>query len=90
MRLKKGFELREICGEYVVLSYGVENLDFSQLVSLNETAAFLWKAAEGKDFDPDSLTAALLEAYDVEADQARGDVAAVLDQWKSIGLLEEE
>lgn len=43
MRIKDGFELREICGEHVILSHGMDNIDFSKIISLNETAAFLWK-----------------------------------------------
>lgn len=41
MRIKEGFELREICGEHVILSHGMDNIDFSKIISLNETAAFL-------------------------------------------------
>ncbi len=48
MRIKDGFELREICGEHVILSHGMDNIDFSKIISLNETAAFLWKEAVGK------------------------------------------
>lgn len=48
MRIKDGFELREICGEHVILSHGMDNIDFSKIISLNETAAFLWKEACGK------------------------------------------
>ena len=39
MRIKDGFELREICGEHVILSHGMDNIDFSKIISLNETAA---------------------------------------------------
>lgn len=49
MRIKDGFELREICGEHVILSHGMDNIDFSKIISLNETAAFLWKEAVGKE-----------------------------------------
>lgn len=28
MRIKDGFELREICGEHVILSHGMDNIDF--------------------------------------------------------------
>ena len=87
MRIKDGFELREICGENVVLSQGMENIDFSKIISLNETAAFLWKEAVGKEFDEQLLTEALLAAYDVDADMARKDVEHVLLTWREIGLL---
>lgn len=87
MRIKGGFELREICGENVILSHGMENIDFSKIISLNETAAFLWKEAVGKDFDEQSLSDALLDAYDVDAETARKDVERILSTWREIGLL---
>ena len=37
MRIKDGFELREICGEHVILSHGMDNIDFSKIISLNKT-----------------------------------------------------
>ena len=46
MKIKNDFKLREICGEYVVTAEGMQAVDFTKLISLNETAAFLWKAAE--------------------------------------------
>ena len=88
MKIKEGFELREICGEHVILSHGLDNIDFSKVISLNETAAFLWKEAAGKDdFNEEGLVAALLAAYEVDEDTARRDVAQVVSKWKEIGLL---
>lgn len=44
MRIKDGFELREICGEHVILSHGMDNIDFSKIISLNETCGKrLWE-----------------------------------------------
>ena len=85
MRIKEGFELREICGEHVILSHGMDNIDFSKIISLNETAAFLWKQAVGKEaISEDGLVSSLLEAYE---ERARKDVAQVLAKWREIGLL---
>lgn len=89
MRIKDGFELREICGEHVILSHGMDNIDFSKIISLNETAAFLWKEAlwEKEEISEEELTATLLEAYEVDEETARKDVAQVLAKWREIGLL---
>lgn len=85
MRIKDGFELREICGEHVILSHGMDNIDFSKIISLNETAAFLWKEAVGKEeISEEELTATLLEAYEVDEETARKDVAQVLAKWREI------
>lgn len=66
MQTKKGFELRDICGEKVIMATGIENLDFSQMISLNESAAYLWEAVVGKEFDADTLTQLLCKEYEVD------------------------
>lgn len=86
MRIKDGFELREICGEHVILSHGMDNIDFSKIISLNETAAFLWKEAVGKEeISEEELTATLLEAYEVDEETARKDVAQCLPNGEKSG-----
>ena len=55
MRTKKGFELRELCGEQVIVGQGVENIDFSKIISMNSSAALLWKNVVDKEFTADDL-----------------------------------
>ncbi|HIY37131.1 MAG TPA: PqqD family protein [Candidatus Paraprevotella stercorigallinarum] len=88
MKIKDGFELREVCGEKVILACGMNNIDFSKIVSLNETAAFLWTVAIEQEFTEDMLVKALLEEYEVDDETARRDVANVVSKWKEIGLLD--
>lgn len=39
MRQKKGFTLRTVCGEHVIVAEGLEVINFNKLLSLNESAA---------------------------------------------------
>lgn len=89
MQLKKGFVLRNVCGENVITGEGLDAIDFGRLLCLNETAAWLWRRAEEQGiFTVDSLADALCEEYDVDADQARQDVSAMLAEWQNIGVVE--
>lgn len=89
MKIKEGFELREICGEQVILSHGMNNVDFSKIISLNDTAAFLWKtAAAMPEFNETDLVKALTDTYNVSADEAQCDVHRTVGEWKEIGLAE--
>lgn len=88
MKIKKGFELRDVCGESVIVAYGVENIDFSKIVSLNETAAYLWKAMLERDFTVQDMADALTEAYEVDAATALADAGRIAGQWKEIGFLD--
>jgi len=38
MRIKKGFVLREVCGERVIVGEGLGAINFGKLLALNETA----------------------------------------------------
>lgn len=87
MKIKEGFQLREVCGEYVVVAYGMKNIDFSKVINLNESAADMWKAVVGKEFTVEDLKNALLDTYDVSEEQAFADAQRVASEWKEIGLV---
>lgn len=87
MRIKEGFVLRTICGQHVVSGEGTGNVNFSKLVSLNDTAAYLFEAAQGIDFTVETLADLLLDEYDVDRETALKDAAGLCDQWKEIGLI---
>lgn len=89
MRLKQGFKLREICGEYVISAEGIGNIDYSELISFNESAAMLWHEAEKGEFSVESLTKILTDNYEVDAATASEDVKSVLEKWQEKGLIEQ-
>ena len=35
MKIKDGFVLREMCGEYIVAAEGLQHINFNKLISLN-------------------------------------------------------
>ena len=74
MKIKNGFELRNVCGENIIIAHGVENIDFTKVITLNESAALIWKQVEGKDFTEEDMVKILLDEYEVEEPQAQEDV----------------
>ena len=87
MKTKKGFRLRELGGEYILIGESAELVNFNNLVTFNEAAAYLWRAVEGKEFDAETLTNLLLEEYEVSEAIAREDAQATLDDWEEIGII---
>ena len=87
MKLKSGFELRDVCGEKVVIAQGVENLDFSKLINLNESAAYVWQNLQGKDFTIEDMVDLLCQEYEVEKALATKDCKALIDIWTKQGLM---
>ena len=89
MRIKKDFVLREVCGENVIMGEGLKAIDFRKILTLNESAAWLWNEAKAQgDFTVESLTARLCEEYDVTAEEARSSVADILEKWDKEGVIE--
>jgi hypothetical protein len=90
MKQKKGFVLRTVCGENVIVGEGLETVNFGKLISLNESAAYLWKkAGELGDFTSQQLADALLKEYEVTADQALADVERIIGEWQKVGIVED-
>lgn len=88
MKIKKGFVLREICGENVVSAEGLDHVNFNRLISLNPTATYLWKNVYDKDFDEDLLAILLTDKYDVDYQAALIDAKELVKVWKENGLVE--
>ena len=88
MKIKKGFVLREVCGEKVIMGEGVGALDFGRLLSLNGTAAFLWEEACAGEFSVESLAERLCQEYEVTLEQAKADVFALISQWQGVNVVE--
>ena len=90
MKIKEGFEIQNVCGEHIIVPAGVENVDYSKIISLNETAAYLWESAAQKaSFTAEDLVALLLAEYEVEESIAREDCELIIERWKEMGLVEE-
>lgn len=90
MKAKKGFNLRQVCGEYVMVGDGKENIDFSNIISMNETSAFLWEKVQKMDtFEVADMVAALMEEYEVDEATAKKDCILLSMQWIKAGILEE-
>jgi len=88
MEIKKGFELRSICGENLIVAYGLDNVDFSKVISLNESAADIWKAMVGKTFTLADAVQVVLDNYEVDEATATKDVEALLQEWINVGICE--
>lgn len=82
--------MRNVCGENVVVAEGVDNIDFCNIIGLNESAAYLWQNVQGADaFTADDLARLLTDEYDIDETTAFADAKAVAIQWKKAGIVED-
>ena len=86
MKKKDGLVLRDVCGEKVLVGEGLGAVDFGRLISLNETAAWVWEHLD-ETVSIDSLAQALCQEYDVSPEVARPDVERLVGEWVEAGVV---
>lgn len=89
MRLRKGLKLREVAGVYMLVPDGAEGVDFNDVFTLSESAAWLWKSLQGIDFDEEDALRLILSEYDVDVITARSDLENLIGLWRESGMLDE-
>lgn len=88
MKAKPGFKLRSVCGENIIVAEGEENIDFSNIISMNESSAYLWQNIQGKEFTHEDLVGLLTQEYEVGEATAMKDVKALTELWLQAGIIE--
>ena len=89
MKTIEGFKLRKLGNEYILVGESMALINFNKMITLNETAAFLWQEAEKGAFDANSLCKALCAEYEVSPEQALTDVEATIASWREAGVIED-
>jgi len=86
VKLRSGFIQRKIADSDIVIPIGDNIAQFNGLITLNETAAFLFKLiSEGSTVG--RLIDALTEKYEIEAAMAGKDVADFILQLEKANML---
>jgi len=87
MKIKSGYMLREVVGHYVVIPIGARTVDFTGVITLNSTGAFLWESISG-GITEDELEKKLIAVYGIDADTAHGDIRDFLNVLEDNDLLD--
>lgn len=89
MKASKELILRQVAGEYILIPTGRMALKIHGMINLSESGALIWEQLS-EERTEEELVKALLREYQVEEAAARADVAAFLEQMRTLGILEEE
>lgn len=87
MRIKDGFVLKELAGSFMVVPLGSQVINFSSIIKLSESGAFLWRLL-GEDKSIDDLTCAMLSEYEVDEERAKADIEKFIKKLEDADLLE--
>ena len=88
MKIKTDYVLRKIGETWVVLPLAEETVNFSGMLTLNDSGAMLWNVLE-KDCSVDAIVDALIEKYKISEELARQDAGEFLEKLISIGCIEQ-
>ena len=87
MKIKKEFVLRNIVGEYVLVPVGETAQELNGLVTLSETAKFIWDNLE-KVNSIEEMVDVVLEEYEIDRETATEDVREFIEKLESAGFVE--
>ena len=88
MKIKEGFILRQMCGENIVAAEGLQNINFNKLLSLNESAAYLWQELADKEFTLEDMAELLISRYGIDKQLAMTDSENLMKSWIEVGVAE--
>ena len=81
MKTVEGYVLKSLGSQNLLVGVGANVAHSGVLRKLNESAAYLWKSVEGKDFTEDMLVDLLLDEYEVSREEATEAVKNLLKDW---------
>ena len=89
MKINKIYKMREIAGEAVIIKQGRAGSDITQVLSLNNTAKFLYENLYNeKDFSVEMVSDMLVKEYEIDAQTAEKDAKAWVDKLLELGVIE--
>ena len=87
MKIKKGFMLRRIGEQNVVVAVGEASRSFNGIIRLNDSGRYLWEKLQS-DISEQELLQAMLNDFDIDESTASTDISAFIAKLKEAKLLE--
>lgn len=88
IKRKGTFVMRRLADDYVLIPCGETAEYVNQVMTLSETAAFIYERAESAGTS-EKLTRLLSREYQVDEEDVREDVDEILKKLEEAGILEE-
>ena len=87
MKIIKEFILRDIAGECVLVPTGATTQEFNGLITMSDTAKFIWENMEKAD-SFDELVKMILDEYEIDEETAKKDAHAFINELIAAGFVD--
>lgn len=87
MKIAKEFILREIAGECVLVPTGATTQEFNGLITMSDTARFIWENME-KAESLEEMIQMILEEYEIDEETAKKDATGFIFHLLQAGFVE--
>lgn len=87
MQIKEGYIIKKVSDKYIVIPSLEESVNFTGIITLNNSGKLLFKALQANNMTVDSLKDLLTNEYEIDNETARKDVSTFIDILKVNNLL---
>lgn len=88
MKIKEQYKVREMAGEHVIIMQGKHGSDLTKIISLNQSALYLWNELQGKEFDTEVVANMLVERYGIDKGVATTDAERWIERLRECNITE--
>jgi hypothetical protein len=87
MKIKSGYLLREVAGQFIVVPVGNQAISFNGIITLNKSGKVIWEVMQ-KETSVEEIVQALKKVFEVSDEVANKDVNTFLETLKKHSLVE--
>lgn len=85
--IKPGYSIADIAGQKVLMAPAIGDIDYSKMLVLSESAAFVAQRLMEETLSFDELVNSLLQEYEADEAVVRQELAGLLKQLRQLNVL---
>jgi hypothetical protein len=89
MKIKENIKIRKMGDEKILIVNDGHKSDYTRVISINDSAAFLLETIAKDDFSPEKWAGMLVAEYDISPDTAMEDATELVEKLADAGILED-
>lgn len=88
MKINPNYKLRNIAGESIIVKQGTRDLDLTHIISLNQSAKFLYETFIGQEFTMEDVAQQLETTFGISQERAENDARIWIESMKECHVIE--